>query len=125
MVFSQEFPLLSLLIWLPIVGGALCLLLSRYLQATYLKTLAVGIALVELCLCIPLIRGFDNGTWAMQWVERRAWLPDYQIYYHLGVDGFALPLLVLSCLMTLLVIMSAGKSNQPRMPEYLFLFLIL
>jgi NADH-quinone oxidoreductase subunit M len=125
MVFSQEFPLLSLFIWLPIVGGALCLLLSRHLPLSHLKKLAMGIALLELCLCIPLIKGFDTNTWAMQWVEHRAWLSDYQIYYHLGIDGLALPLLVLSALMTLLVIVATAKSSQPRMPEYLSLFLIL
>jgi NADH-quinone oxidoreductase subunit M len=125
MVFSQAFPLLSLLIWLPIVGGILCLLLSRRLALPHLKKMAMGVALLELCLCIPLIREFNISTFSMQWVEHRVWLSDYFIYYHLGIDGLALPLLVLSCLMTLLVIVATAKSTQPRMPEYLSLFLIL
>jgi NADH-quinone oxidoreductase subunit M len=87
--------------------------------------MAMGVAFVELCLCIPLIHEFDTSTFAMQWVEHYAWLPDYSIYYHVGIDGLALPLLVLSCLMTLLVIVATAKSTQLRMPEYLSLFLIL
>ena len=125
MVFFQELPLLSLLIWLPIVGGIVCLAFARYLSPSCLKQVACLIACLELFLCAVLVQQFHAETWAMQWTEHRVWLPNFHIYYHLGVDGIALPLVVLSAFMTFLVVLATKTSTLTRMPMYLSLFLIL
>lgn len=124
-MISSSVPLLSILIWLPILGGILCLLLSWKWKPKTLKILAISISLFELLLCIELIQAFRLDTWVMQRVENWPWLSDFNIHYYLGVDGLSLPLIVLSAFMTLMAMMSAWHSIHHRVAEYLAAFLML
>src|SRR4029078_12018528 len=91
--------LLSVLIWLPIVGGILVLLLGdkRLPAARWVALLA---ALATLALCVPLYCGFDDSTSAFQFRVRYEWIPAFHADYHLGVDGIALPLILLTAFIT-------------------------
>ncbi|HEV2524503.1 MAG TPA: NADH-quinone oxidoreductase subunit M, partial [Gammaproteobacteria bacterium] len=91
----MTFPLLSVLIWMPIVGGILCFLFKPE-QHRQVRVLAMLIALMCLGLCVPLMKGFDLNTFDMQWQEHLSWLPALNIFYTLGVDGFSAPLIVLT-----------------------------
>lgn len=118
-------PLLSLLIWVPIFGGGLLLFLRRDSQATAVKSVGLLIALMCLCLCIPLFQGFDNQLWEMQWREHLDWIPALNIYYTLGVDGFSAPLIALTCFMTVLVAIASFRSVKTRAGDYMAAFLIM
>ena len=63
-----KLPLLSLLIWLPIIGGGLTLFFSEK-NAVQAKWFAMLVALVTLALGVPLYREFDLVTPGMQFVE--------------------------------------------------------
>ena len=74
--------LLSALIWLPIAGGALVLVIgdggdAASPRAAAMRWFALGISLVTLVLSVPLYTQFDTGTAAMQFVERLEWIPRF------------------------------------------------
>ena len=73
---------------------------------------------------LPLWLHFDNGTSAMQFVERSEWIPRFDIQYFLGVDGISMLFVLLNSLMTLLVVWSAWEVIQVRVAQYMAAFLI-
>ncbi len=117
-------PLLSLLIWLPILGGALALMLGQQ-RAQAARWLAIGTALLCLGLSIPLFSGFDMSNASMQFVEQHAWIPAYDIRYALGADGISVALIGLTTLTTVLVLIGAWGSIDDRVNQYVAAFLIL
>ena len=120
----QHLPLLSILIWLPIIGGALVLALGNG-RAQAARWLALAVALATFAASIPLLTGFDTSGAVMQFVERREWIPAYDIQYHLGVDGIAVALIALTTLTTVLVLIGAWGSVEKRVSQYLAAFLVL
>ena len=117
-------PLLSLLIWLPILGGALALMLGEQ-RASMARWLALGTALLALALSIPLFTGFDHATAAMQFVELHDWIPAYDIRYALGADGISIALIGLTTLTTVLVLIGAWTAIDERVNQYVAAFLVL
>ncbi len=120
----SNWPLLSLLIWLPILGGALVLALGNT-RANAARWVSIAIAVVALVLSIPLLTGFDHATAALQFLERREWIPAYDIQYHLGADGISVALIALTTLTTLLVLVGAWTAIDKRVSQYYAAFLFL
>ena len=116
--------LLSLLIWLPIIGGLATMAFGNE-RAGAARWFATGIAFLALLASIPLLTGFDMTTPAMQFVENRNWIPAYDIRYHLGVDGISVALIALTTLTTLLAMIGAWTSIDKRVAQYYAAFLIL
>jgi len=112
-----HWPLLSLLIWLPILGGVFSLLAGNR-RPELARWIALGFALVSLALSIPLFTGFDASSAAMQFVEQRAWIPAYDIQYHVGADGLSVPLIGLTTLVGVLVLVGAWGSVDKRVAQY-------
>ena len=95
--------LLSMLIWLPICAGVLILVLGeRRIGAG--RWLALLASLATLALSVPLWTHFDTNTAALQFLEKLPWIPRFNAYYALGVDGISLPLIVLTAFMTVPVV---------------------
>lgn len=115
--------LLSLLVWLPVLGG-LALLFVSDSQAGLAKSIALIIALVAFVLSLLLIAGFDSSTAAIQFEQKLLWIEAFKIHYHLGIDGLSLPLIVLTTLTTVIVVIS-GWAVQDRVGHYMAAFLIL
>ena len=113
----QSWPLLSLLIWLPILGGALVLALGNTRPGAA-RWLSLLIALVVFVLSVPLLTGFDYANAGLQFLERREWIPAYDIQYHLGADGISVALIVLTTLTTVLVLIGAWASVEKRVSQY-------
>ncbi|TWT23262.1 NADH-quinone oxidoreductase subunit M [Luteimonas marina] len=120
----QNWPLLSLLIWLPILGGALVLALGdKRPQAA--RWVSLAIALAVFALSIPLFTGFDYAATGLQFLERRAWIPAYDIQYHLGADGISVALIILTTLTTALVLVGAWTAIDKRVNQYYAAMLVL
>ncbi|WP_119718020.1 NADH-quinone oxidoreductase subunit M [Cognatilysobacter tabacisoli] len=119
-----SWPLLSLLIWLPILGGALTLAFGNG-RANGARWFATGVAVLTLLLSVPLFTGFDFANAGMQFVEDRAWIPAYDIRYHLGADGIAAALIGLTTLTSVLVLIGAWGSVDKRVSQYYAAFLVL
>lgn len=116
--------LLSLSIWLPIIGGVLVLMVGDK-QATTARRLALCFSVATFLLTIPLFSQFDTATAAMQFVENKAWIEAFNINYHLGIDGFSMPLILLTSFITVLVIVSAWEVITVRVSQYMAAFLIM
>ncbi|MDX1594091.1 MAG: NADH-quinone oxidoreductase subunit M [Gammaproteobacteria bacterium] len=121
---SAGFPILSLCIWLPIVGGFL-VLASGDAQAERTRRLALVVSILTFVASLPLFSGFDTSTAAMQFVERSAWIQRFSIEYYLGVDGISMPLILLTTFTTVLVVLAGWEVIQKRVAQYMGAFLIM
>ena len=117
--------LLSLLIWLPVVGGLLVLFGTGERNTNASKWLSLLVALVTLALCLPLWFGFKTDTAAMQFTEFAEWIPSLKINYALGVDGFSMPLIALTSFTTVLVVIAGWEVIEKRVSHYMAAFLIM
>ncbi len=116
-----DWPLLSIVIWLPIVGGVCALMASDEMA----RRIALAFSIITFALTLPLYTGFDTTTARMQFTEFMPWLPSFDINYHLGIDGIALPLILLTSFVSVLVVIAGWGSIQNRVPQYMAAFLIL
>jgi NADH-quinone oxidoreductase subunit M len=115
--------LLSLLVWLPIIGGFVVLTLNdRVAVAKWLSLIVSGLCLV---LSVPLWAGFKTGTAAMQFVERSPWVSTIHAEYYLGVDGISMPLILLTTFTTVLIVIASWTNIEKRVAQYFAAFLIL
>jgi len=119
----SDWPLLSLLIWLPIIGAAGLVAVGERVP-TMVRPLALIIALAAFGLSLVVYAGFDTASAAMQFQERAVWIGAFDIHYHLGIDGLSLPLILLTTLIGVLIIV-AGWRIQDRPHLYLASFLVL
>ena len=115
-------PLLSLLMWLPILGGIWVLLVKDGQTA---KPVALVISLITFAMSLPLFFHFNTTTADMQFTEMHAWIPTLNAYYHLGVDGISMPLIILTSFSTVLVILAGWEVIQYKAAQYMAAFLIM
>ncbi|MDX2428414.1 MAG: NADH-quinone oxidoreductase subunit M [Xanthomonadales bacterium] len=116
--------LLSILIWLPILGAVVVLVAGNQRPGTA-KGLALLISVATFLLGLPLFFSFDTSTAAMQFVEYRTWIETFNIHYHLGVDGFSAPLILLTMLFGFLVVIAGWRSIQTNVHQYMAAFLVM
>ncbi|QTR48643.1 complex I subunit 4 family protein [Candidatus Thiothrix anitrata] len=117
-----DLPILSFLIWLPIVGGLGVLIVGDRFGA---KQFALGIALMTFLLSLPLYIGFNTTYAGMQFVEKYLWTDTFNIYYHLGVDGLSMPLILLNTFITVLVVIAGWEVIKYRISQYMAAFLMM
>ena len=120
----SSYPILSTLIWLPILGGLLVLFAGRN-NPTLAKWLSLAVAGLTFILSIPLVTQFNYDTAQMQFVERFDWIPMFNIEYFLGVDGLSMPLVLLTTFTQVLVIASAWECIKERVEQYMGAFLMM
>src|SRR5690348_12446086 len=118
------FGLLSLLIWLPIAGGLVVLLLGER-NINLGRWVALATSVVVFGVSIPLWTHFDPGTFDLQFQEHLPWIPALHSTYNLGVDGIAMPLILLTTLITMPVILAAWNVIEQRRAQYFAAFLIM
>jgi NADH-quinone oxidoreductase subunit M len=116
--------LLSILIWLPILGGALALAMGTG-RAQAARWLALVVALLTFLASIPLLTQLQWGSGELQFVERHAWVPTFDIWYALGADGISVALIVLTTLTTVLALIGAWTAVDKRVNQYVAAFLML
>ncbi len=118
-------PLLSLLIWVPILGAVAMVVMAGERNPGLSKVLSLFIGLVTFALSLSLYSGFDSSTAAMQFTETADWLPSLGIQYALGVDGFSLPLIMLTSLINVIVIIAGWNVIKDRPSFYMAAFLVM
>ncbi|MDJ0940922.1 MAG: NADH-quinone oxidoreductase subunit M [Woeseiaceae bacterium] len=128
----MEFPahLLSVLIWLPIAGGIVALVIGddgdvASSKAGLMRVTTLLTSLLTLAISIFLYTGFDKTTADMQFVERIPWVEALQAYYYLGVDGISAPLILLTTFITPFVVIAGWDTIKTRPAQYFAAFLIL
>ncbi len=120
-----DIPLLSLAIWVPILGGLLVLATGADRNAPLARMLALAVAVAGFVVTLPLYTGFDTTTSAMQFVEMTSWVPRFNINYHLGVDGISVLFVILNAFITITVVLAGWKVIDDRVAQYMAAFLIM
>ena len=116
--------LLSVLVWLPILGGFAVMGLGRD-RPDAARWASLGVALAVFACSIPLYTGFHADTAAMQFVERVQWVPLVNAQFFVGVDGISMPLILLTTFTTVLVVIAGWTNVEKRLAQYFAAFLIL
>ncbi len=120
-----EFPILSLVIWLPILGGIGVLVCGDANDGRAAKRGALVVSFVTFLVSLRLLDGFDLNTAAMQFEENVSWIAAFSIRYHVGIDGISLPLILLTTFITPLVVLAGWEVIKHRPSQYMAAFLIL
>ncbi len=120
-----DWPLLSLVIWTPIIGGLLVLFAGDKENSSGAKKLALLVSVVTFLLTIPLYTEFNSDTHLLQFVEQHSWIPAFNIDYFVGIDGISMPLILLTSFTTVIVIIASWESIKYRASQYLAAFLIM
>jgi NADH-quinone oxidoreductase subunit M len=116
--------LLSLLIWIPILGGVAVLAIGNN-RSGVSRWISLALAIVVFLMSLTLWAGFDASIAAMQFVENTPWISYFNINYHIGVDGISMPLIILTTFSTVIVIIAGWEVIKNRVAEYMAAFLIM
>ncbi len=116
------FPILSLLIFLPLAGAAVVPLL-RGDNLVRIWTLAV--TLVNAGLSLPLYTHFDPTSSLFQFGEHRPWIETFNVNYTLGVDGISLLLVLLTTLIMPICVLGSWRYIQSRVKEFMVCLLVM
>ena len=121
----MNFPILSSLILLPIVG-ALFLFFTKDKDGNNLtaKYVALFTTVVNFLISIYLWSSFDQSTSSFQFIEDRIWIEGF-INYKVGIDGISILFIILTTFITPLCIISVNNSIQKRLGEFLIAILIM
>jgi NADH-quinone oxidoreductase subunit M len=119
-----DFPILSAMVWLPILGGV-ALLVMDTLGNTACRQTALVVSIVTFVLSTLLYTHFDNATAVMQFQENVPWIAAFSANYHLGVDGISMPLIILTTFTTVLVVLAGWQVIQHKTAQYMAAFLIM
>ena len=117
--------ILSILIWLPVLGGILILSTGGDRNAQLARKIALGFSVGTFLLSLSIYADFDINTASMQFVERYRWIEALHIQYFLGVDGISMPLIILTTLLTIIVVIAGWEVITKRVAQYMASFLIM
>ncbi|BCH25603.1 NADH-quinone oxidoreductase subunit M [Mesorhizobium sp. L-8-10] len=121
-----EWPILSTVTFLPLVGAFLILLIRDEGESARrnIRNVALLTTVFTFLLSLFIWAGFDTTTPGFQMVEKAAWL-DSGISYHMGVDGISMLFVILTTFLMPLCILASWESVEKRVKEYMIAFLIL
>ena len=118
-----NFPILTVLIFFPLVGVLIISFIDRK-NVNVIRWTAFVISVIEFLISVPLYFEFKLGTPQFQFVEKHPWIKAWGAYYHVGIDGISLFLVLLTTFLTVLSIL-ASWSIEKRVKEYMISFLFL
>ena len=119
-----DYPILSILIWLPIIVGLILVVSNDFGKSTSASITLLTTFLVFL-ISIKLFQSYDYLSGDLQFVEKLTWIPGLNIFYYLAVDGISVSLILLTSFINLLIAIFASSENYNNKSSYLGYFLIL
>ncbi len=122
----SEIPILSILIFIPVVGIFFMLLIRNNddQSSQNLKHTALWIAFLNFIISLSLLFSFDLNNPNFQFVEKYAWI-ESGISYHLGIDGVSILFVILTTMLVPICILASYESIKFSVKEYLISFLAL
>ena len=119
--------LLSLLIFLPLLGALLIFFFVKEGEegAGNAKSAALWTTIATFAASLLLLFRFDGSSPEFQFVEQMQWVKGYGIGYHLGVDGISLFMILLTTFLMPICILCSWNSIRERVREYMMAFLVL
>jgi NADH-quinone oxidoreductase subunit M len=119
------YPILSAIIFTPLVGALLILVIPRQ-DAKTIRRVGTAFALITLVLAVIIwVEVTRRGAGDVQFEESYPWIPTFQLSFHVGVDGLSAPLVLLTTLLTTLGLFYSAHTIKERVKEYHLLFLVL
>jgi NADH-quinone oxidoreductase subunit M len=122
---TYQLPLLSIVIWAPILGALMVLATGSDRNAPAARLVALVSALIGFVVAVPLYFGFDASAHGFQFMERQPWIESFNVNYHLGIDGISLLLILLNTLTTVIVVIAGWEVIQEKVAQYMASFLLL
>jgi NADH-quinone oxidoreductase subunit M len=116
--------LLTYIIFLPLVGSILLLLLNRE-RVTAIKTIGIALSVLTFIVSLLLYFGFDSENPGIQFVHKVSWISSLNVSYSVGVDGLSILLVMLTTFLTPIALLSSWKSIEKRVKEYTIMILLL
>ncbi len=122
-----EFPLLSIMTFLPLVGALIILLIrgNEAVVAQNSRYMALYTSIFTFAFAWFMYVRFDGSSAEFQFVEQSTWLKPLGINYHMGVDGISMFFVLLSAFLTPVCIISAWTAITKRVKEFMVAFLVL
>lgn len=117
--------ILSFAIWTPIVAGIVVLATANAKTPNATRWLSLIGSVIAFLVTLPLYTEFNFANGGFQFQEGFSWIPAFNINYHLGVDGIAVPLILLTSFTTIIVIIAAWEVIEKRVSQYMASFLIM
>ena len=126
-VNAAGFPILSLLTWLPLVGGLFIMTVrgEDAVVASNARWAALWTSLIVFAISLVLWVKFDTSDPGFQFKESLSWMPEFGVGYRMGVDGISVLFVLLSTALTPLCILASWDSITTRVREYMLAFLVL
>ena len=122
---QPDFPLLSLIVFLPLAGALVLLVFFKETQRSAIRWWALLVSAVEFVISLWLLFAWQTKG-GMQFVDGPAdWIPELGVSYHLGVDGISLFLVLLTTLLTMLAVLASWGFVAERERSYYFWLLLL
>ena len=123
----SDWPLLSLVIFLPLAGAGFIMLIRGEpdVVAQNARSVALWTSSITFLLSILIWTNFDPSQAGFQLVEQGQWFVGVDINYHVGVDGISLWFVLLSTLLTMLCVISSWYSVNVRIKEFMVAFLVM
>lgn len=123
----NNFPILSLLTFVPLIGAVFIMTIrgNDEIIARNSRQVALWVSTINFFCSLYIWAKFEPGTAAFQFVEKIAWMPDFGISYHVGIDGISMLFVMLTTVLTPLCILASWESIKVRVKEYMISFLIL
>jgi NADH-quinone oxidoreductase subunit M len=116
--------ILSIVLFTPLAGAFVLLFVNKHKEDA-IKWIANLFAFAGFLVSIPLWFWYDPLNPAWQFTERAPWIPQIGASYFLGVDGFAILLILLTTLMGTIAVLSSWAAITERVKEYYIFMLVL
>ena len=123
-----EFPILSTIIFTPLIGALLIYILgvsNINFGEKFYKAMALVVTLITLVLSLVMWSHFDPSISSYQFLEKETWINNYEIYYALGVDGISLLFVILTAVTFPVCILSSWSSIKKSGKNFVISFLLM
>ena len=122
LLINQGFPLLSTIIFLPLLGILPILFIK---EEDYSKSIALLTTTLTAFLSLFLIIGFDRQTALFQFAETYTWIPALNIHYTVGVDGISILLVVMTTLIMPFCVLASWSYIKDRVRPFMICLLVM
>ena len=121
-----DWPLLSVTIFLPLLGSIIIFFIKNEPKTSNnIKFAALLTSIGTFILTSLIWFNFDASNSSYQFEEKYKWFSDFNFFYHVGVDGISLFMIILSAFLTPFCILSSWNNIKKHIKEYMITFLML
>ena len=119
------FPLLTMIVFLPLAGAVIIMLFMDRSKTGAIKGIATAVTVADFILSIPLWTRFDTAKAGFQFVEKAAWIPTIGVSYQVAVDGISVLLVLLTTLTMIIGVTCSFSAIKEREKEYYVCLLLM